>query len=158
MKEQDIVFSNEQVSADERLARIVLSPRDIDPVTQYPKESFITLRNAEGGISFLRFDYMGKDTFLHSGEERANLYNKNLKKIKYTFVGWMEGKVGEIVQIAPDTISLYIDNPSNRPEHVNIVFKKNGEIVKGIVTDAVILDIMDELYHHLKYRVLRTAK
>jgi len=24
-------------------------------------------------------------------------------------------------------------------------------VVKGIVTDAVILDVMDELFHHLKY-------
>ena len=27
----------------------------------------------------------------------------------------------------------------------------DGEVVKGIVTDAKVLDIIDELYHYLKY-------
>ena len=63
------------VSPDERLARIVLSPRDIDPVTNKPKDSFISLRNPENGISFLRLDYMGIDSFLQSAANRADLYN-----------------------------------------------------------------------------------
>jgi hypothetical protein len=27
----------------------------------------------------------------------------------------------------------------------------DGEVVKGIVTDAEVLDVIDELYHYLKY-------
>jgi len=144
-------YLRNQVSVNEKLARIVLSPRDIDPITKYPKDSFITLRTAEGGISFLRFDFMGEDVFRQSGEARATLYNSNLKKPKYAFEGWMEAIVGDILAIALDVISIEVNNPDGRPEHVNISFKKDGEIVKGIVTDAEILDIMDELYHLLKY-------
>lgn len=139
------------VSPNEKLARIVLSPRDLDPLTNYPKDSFITLRDSEGGISFLRLDYLGKETFCQKGEERASLYNKNLKKPKYMFAGWMEATVDEILSIDPEKIGISVDSPNTRPEHVNVSFKKDGEVVKDIVTDAEILDLMDELYHRLSY-------
>ena len=139
------------VSPDERLARIVLSPRDIDPVTNKPKDSFISLRNQENGISFLRLDYMGIDSFLQSAANRADLYNKSLKKPKYAFVGWMESSAGDIMSLSPKHITIVVNAPDERPEHVNICFTKDGEVVKGIVTDAEVLDLMDELYHLLKY-------
>lgn len=137
---------------DEKLARIVLSPRDIEPTTKYPKDSFVTLRQDEEGISFLRFDYMGEDKFRKSGEERAALFNKNLKKPKYAFAGWMESTAGEMIALAPNIISIEVNDPDNRPEHVNVMFKKENVIVKGIVTDAEILDILDELFYLLKYK------
>ncbi len=152
MMEKSVLYLKNEVGKDERLARIVLSPRDIDPITNYPKESFITLRNQEGGISFLRFDYLGEDLFRSKGKERATFFNRNLKKSKYTFAGWMEGKVNEIISLSPNVITIEIDDPENQPEHVNIGFKYQGEVVKGIVTNAVILDILDELFHILKYQ------
>jgi hypothetical protein len=151
MMEQEERYSRASVDAVEKLARIALSPKDIDPETNYPKDSFITLRSAEEGVSFLRFDYMGEESFRKSGEERAALYNKNQKRPKYAFVGWMEAIAEEIVSLSPDVIILKVNDPENRPEHVNICFRKEGEIVKGIVTDAEILDIMDEIFHTLRY-------
>ena len=37
-------YNTNSVNSAERLARIVLSPRDIDPVTNYPKDTFVGLR------------------------------------------------------------------------------------------------------------------
>ena len=45
-------YNTDSVNSDERLARIVLSPRDIDPMTNYPKDTFVGLRQDETGISF----------------------------------------------------------------------------------------------------------
>ena len=95
-------FKADIVSSDERLARIVLSPRDIDPVTNYPKDTFIGLRQDETGISFLRFDLMGEEAFRQSGIVRADLYNGKSKKKRYAFVGWMEGVACEIEALAPE--------------------------------------------------------
>jgi hypothetical protein len=150
MKTIDHLSENE-VNADEVLARIVLSPKDIDPITDYPKDTFIGLRLNESGISFLRFDYLGEDSFRHHGIERASLYNGNAKKKRYSFVGWMEGIASEIKSLAPGKISIIVNDPENRPEHVNVEFLKSGEVVRGIVTDAEVLDIIDDLYHYLRY-------
>ena len=86
-------FNAGSVNSSERLARIVLSPRDIDPVTNYPKDTFIGLRQDETGISFLRFDLMGEEAFRQSGIVRADLYNAKSRKKRYAFAGWMEGVV-----------------------------------------------------------------
>jgi hypothetical protein len=139
------------VNSSERLARIVLSPRDLDPVTNYPKDTFIGLRQDETGISFLRFDLMGEEAFRRSGIERAALYNGKSKKKHYAFAGWMEGVASEIKALAPGEIQITVNSPSERPEHVNVEFLMDGEVVKGIVTDARVLDVIDELYHYLKY-------
>ncbi len=50
-------YPTDRVEKTERLSRIVLSPKDIDPVTGYPKDSFLSLRQDEEGVSFLRFDF-----------------------------------------------------------------------------------------------------
>lgn len=150
MEQSKQYFSN-QVQSGEKLARIVLSPKDIDPVTDYPKDTFIGLRQDENGISFLRFDFMGKDRFIECGLQRAALYNGNSKKKKYSFAGWMEGKCGEIATLFHGKVRINVNEPDKRPEHVNIEFLKNGNIIKGIVTDAEILDIIDDLFHYLKY-------
>ncbi|MCR5456111.1 MAG: hypothetical protein K6F33_14100 [Bacteroidales bacterium] len=151
MEENASKYSPDLVNDDEKLSRIVLSPRDIDPVTNYPKDSFIGLRQDEEGISFLRFDFIGEELFRKRGLQRAALYNSNNKKKKYSFVGWMEGIVKEIKSLAPNQINIMVNEPDKNPEHVNIVFNKNGNLVKGIVTDAEILDIIDDLFHSLKF-------
>ena len=144
-------YPTDRVEKTERLSRIVLSPKDIDPVTGYPKDSFLSLRQDEEGVSFLRFDFMGEDAFFKCGHQRAALYNGNSKKKKYTFAGWMEGIAEEIEALFPGRIAIKVNAPDTRPEHVNIVFLKNGDIVKGIVTDAEILDIIDEVFQYLRY-------
>lgn len=149
MKRQDYLTPN-RISSDETLARIVLSPRDIDAVTGFPKNTFIGLRLNEDGVSFLRFDYLGKNGFLNCGFAREALYNRGRKK-RMSFVGWMEGNAGTIKSLAPNTIELSVDDPGCHPEHVNVGFRMEGELVKGIVTDARILDLLDEIYHSLKY-------
>ena len=149
MIEQDNTLSPFEVSFSERLARIVLSPRDLDAVTGHPKDSFISLREGETGISFLRFDWMGETAFLNSGHLRADLYNKGTRRQRYSFVGWMQGLVQDIIALSPETISVVVDEA--RPEHVNVCFLKDGDLIKGKVTDAYILDLMDELYHCLEY-------
>ena len=142
------------VDDNERVARIVLSPRDIDECTGAPKANFISLRNNETGISFLRLDYMGEGAFMTRGFERADNYNKHSKKIQYEFVGWMEGLVSDIKALAPEIITITIDNPKENPEHICVEFHFQGDIVKGIVTNAVIMDIMDDLYHLLKFVII----
>ena len=141
-----------KVNDDEKLSRIVLSPKDIDPVSNYPKDTFLGLRQDEEGISFLRMDFMGEEHFIECGLQRAAMYNGNSKKKKYSFVGWMEGFANEIENLSPGRILVNVNDPEHRPEHVNVEFLKNGEIVRGIVTDAEILYIIDELFHYLKYK------
>lgn len=148
------VYPLDSVNHEEKLARIVLSPRDIDPITNYPKDSFISLRKEERGVSFLRLDMMGRAGFVKSGLDRESFYNKNQKKKRFSFVGWMEGFAKEIKSLAPEMIYFEINDSENNPEHVNVTFRKDGDIVKGIVTDAKVLDIMDELFHLLKYVTL----
>ena len=97
MSEQGRVLVDDKIADEERLGRIVLSPRDIDSETGYPKENFITLRLNEDGISFLRIDYLGEEIFLQK-------------------------------------------------------CKDDGDVVRGIVTDALVLDLMDEIFHRLKYK------
>jgi hypothetical protein len=63
MSEQGRVLVDDKIADEERLGRTVLSPRDIDSETGYPKENFITLRLNEQGISFLRIDYLGEQSF-----------------------------------------------------------------------------------------------
>jgi hypothetical protein len=63
----------------------------------------------------------------------------------------MEGVACEIEALAPGKMQITVNNPSERPEHVNVEFLMNGVVVKGIVTDAKVLDVIDELYHYLKY-------
>lgn len=149
--EQDTDYKKEDVSANERLARIVLAPKDIDPVTNYPKDTFIGLRQDEEGISFLRLDYMGVDEFCQRGRQRADLYNGRAKKKRYSFIGWMEGIVHEIEALAPGRISIVVNHPGDNPEHVNVEFLKDGDVVRGLVTDAEVLDVLDDLFHYLKY-------
>ena len=144
-------YPTDHVEKSERLSRIVLYPKDIDPTTNYPKDTFLSLRQDEEGISFLRFDFMGEDSFIGSGHQRAALYNSNSKRKKYAFVGWMEGIAEEIEALSPGRIAIKVNAPDTRPEHVNIHFLKNGDITKGIVTDAEVLDIIDEVFHYLKY-------
>lgn len=71
-----------------------------------------------------------------------------------TFVGWMEGRACVIQSLAPDMIILTVDSPESHPEHVNVGFRLDGDIVKGIVTDARVLDVLDEIYHSLRYITL----
>ena len=154
--EQEIKLQSDIVCEEEILARIALAPRDIDSDKGLPKDSFISLRNEEGGISFLRFNYLGSDEFLARGLERESKYNSNKKQKKYSFVGWMEGVAKDIKALAPDIIEFTIDKPEESPEHVNVRFYKDGNLVKGIVTDAEILSLLDDLYHTLIYKQVKS--
>ena len=55
------------------------------------------------------------------------------------------------MQYDDDDQFIEVDNPQDSPWHAAIVFRKKGEIVRGIVTDAEIIDLMDEIFHRLKY-------
>lgn len=149
--EQDKGLISDRVSDEELLARIVLAPKDIDAETGLPKDSFISLRDQEGGVSFLRFDYLGDKDFKERGFARERLYNDKRKVKKYSFVGWMQGLARDIKALAPNMIELTVDSPGISPEHVNVRFFKSGVLIKGIVTDAEVLDVLDNLYHALQY-------
>lgn len=137
--EGHIIYNPESVNDKEKLSRIVLSPRDIDPVTNYPKDTFISLRQGEEGISFLRFDYMGEQQFMESGHQRAALYNGNNKKKKYSFVGWMEGIAEEIKALAPNKIHINVNEPDmggktkcrlpKHPKNSDLTAKKKLDLV-----------------------------
>ena len=63
----------------------------------------------------------------------------------------MEGIAGEIEALSPGRIAITVNKPAERSEHVNVEFLKDGDVVRGIVTDAEIMDVIDELYHYLIY-------
>lgn len=140
-------FAKDSVNDDEIVARIVLSPRDVDD-TGNPKDGFIRLRKDETGISFLRYDFLGKKDFYACGEERRKKYSQ---KKEHFFVGWMQAVSKDIVALDPETIFFSIENPDEAPEHVLVCFKKDDKIIKGIVTDAYVLALIDELYHMLEF-------
>lgn len=143
-------LSNDALCNAERIVRLVLSPNDVDEETRLPLQAFISLRPNEKGISFLRLDLIGKDAVIAIGKDREAKFNLNAEE-KNTFVGWLQGVVGDLQAINPQVIQIVVNNPEKKPEHAEIRFCKDGELVKGIVTDAYILDILDEVYHTLEY-------
>ncbi len=138
---------------EERIVRLVLSPNDVDEETGLPLQAFISLRKNEKGISFLRLDLIGKDAVIANGKDREAKFNFNHEE-KNTFVGWLQGIVGDIRAIDPQVIRIVVNNLEKKPEHAEIRFHKDGELVRGIVTDAQILDILDEIYHTLEYVIV----
>lgn len=64
----------------------------------------------------------------------------------------METTVRDIVSVDSDRIFTDIPDPINAPEHLLIKFRTDGDVVRGIVTDALVLDLMDEIFHRLKYK------
>lgn len=87
---------------------------------------------------------MGEEVFRQRGLHRADIYNGKNKKKRYAFAGWMEGVAKEIEALAPGRIAVVVDNPARSPEHVNVEFLKEGDVMRGLVTDAEVLDIIDD--------------
>jgi len=140
-----------EVSDHENIIRLILSPKNIEEDGTL-KPSFITLRKDEEGISFLRLDFMGRESVIEKGNARANMYSKPSKKQK--LYGWAKAIAKEITDIAPETISLKIDEPDIAPEHVTICFSISDKTIKGIVTDIRILHIFEKIRRILKIEIL----
>ena len=145
-------LTNTNVSPQETIVRLIISPKNLEADGSL-KPSFITLRKDEEGISFLRYDLIGRDEIINRGNARANMYAKPNKPQK--LYGWAEAIAETIQAISPETIVLKIDDPTNSPEHVTICFKtETGELTHGIITDIRFLYLFEKIRQVLKVVVV----
>ena len=126
------------ITDDERLARCVFSPRHIDPITHTLRANFIFLRQGENDISFIRYDKAGHSEVVEWGS--------NLMK-RQSLYALAVGITGELRQISND-ITITADNINN-PLHACLRIIRDGAAVKGIVTDAYVQDLFEQILEHL---------
>lgn len=123
------------IENEELLARWVFSPRNMDPYTGKLKDNFIFLRQGEKGISFYRYDKAGREATIEAGL-------KFCKEDK--LVALALATAGVIRNIDLEHISVLVSNP-HHPLHVEIRFKIDGVLMKGIIHDAYVMDLLDQI-------------
>ena len=123
------------IENEELLARWVFSPRNIDPYTGQLKDNFIFLRQGEKGISCYRCDKAGREATIKAGL-------KFCKEDK--LVALALATAGVIRNIDLEHISVLVSNP-HHPLHVEIRFKIDGVLMKGIIHDAYVMDLLDQI-------------
>lgn len=133
-----------EIQDDEILARIVFSPRNINPVTKEISDSFIYLRKGENDLSFIRFELAG-------GMQGCIDYGKRIMK-KQTVYAVATCIAREIRSLSP-IITITADSDNN-PFHVSIRFIKDGNFIVGEVSDAQIIYLMDKIKRLLKYHLV----
>jgi len=137
------------VNEDEKIIRYILTPKHIDPDTDGLVENFVTLRQDEDGVSCIRFDYIGGEkNCIADGNKFANVFNKpkkngQLPKKLQSLYGWASWNAKQILDLDRDVISFSVD--SSRPCHVLVQFAIDGEVKKGLVKDAKILDLFEQM-------------
>lgn len=156
-KNNGIEYPEAHVLPEERIVRFILKPKNINPDGSM-KEGFIKLRNEEPGVSCVRFDYLGgEDATIAMGNSFAEIFNnpRNGKPIPphklQKLHGWGQCTAQEIIALDPAVIELIVDNPAERPYHVCISFREDGEIVKGEVKNAYILDLFQKIEDTFEY-------
>lgn len=157
MAETEFDYPKDKVNNDEKIVRFILYPRDWNADLNELADGFFKLKNGEKGISCARYDYLGgQDATMERGESFAkNVTDRKrgknplaeMQKLK----GWAHCKAQEIIDIDPDVIFLSIENPEKDPCHVEIRFQKDGDVVKGIVKDAYILELFDKIESTFNY-------
>lgn len=150
-------YPDELVLPEERIVRFILKPKNINADGSL-KEGFVKLRNEEPGVSCVRYDFLGgEDATIANGKAFAENYNKprNGKPIPpqrmQKLHGWGQCTAQEIIDLDPEVIELIVDHPEERPYHVCISFRVNGEIVKGEVKNAYILDLFQKIEDTFEY-------
>lgn len=161
MNESIVTLSSECVAPEECIVRFILYPKHWDVEEDQLKPNFIHLRANEPGISFVRFDFLGgKEGTVEKGNEYAEQINRCKRKKNKPFTeerlkGWGVCLAQEIINLDPKVISLLVERPYDAPHHVCIQFTLDGELVKGIVKDAYILELFETIEESiLKYVLL----
>ena len=126
------------ITDDEHLARYVFSPRHIDPLTHQLKANFIFLRPGENDISFVRYDKAGHEYVVTKGN--TLLRNQSLYALALGLTGDLRG--------ISKSITITADNENN-PLHASLRIIKDGGAVKGIVTDAYVQDLFEQILEQL---------
>ncbi len=134
---------NLEISDEELIARCVFSPRNINPKTGKLKNNFMFLREGEQDISFVRYSKLGHEGTLVYG----NSIMRN--QLLYAFAIGLTGDLRSISEM----IRITADNPSN-PFHASLRILKDGDFIQGIVTNALVLDLFDQILDHLELKVL----
>ena len=123
------------IENEELLARWVFSPRNIDPYTGKLKDNFIFLRQGEKGISCYRYDKAGREATIKAG----------LKFCKEDeLVALALATAGDIRGIDLEHIQVLVSNPLH-PLHVEIRFTIEGALMKGIIHDAYVMDLLVQI-------------
>lgn len=150
-------YPDAQVLPEERIVRFILKPKNINADGSL-KEGFVKLRNEEPGVSCVRYDFLGgKEATIANGKAFAEIFNKpkNGKPIPpqrlQKLHGWGQCTALDIIALDPEVIELIVDNPEERPYHVCISFRVDGEIVKGEVKSAYILDLFQKIEDTFEY-------
>lgn len=155
--DNSIEYPDALVLPQERIVRFILKPKNINTDGSL-KEGFVKLRNEEPGVSCVRYDFLGgKEATKANGKAFAELFNKpkNGKPIPpqrlQKLHGWGQCTAQDIIALDPEVIELIVDNPEERPYHVCICFRVDGEIVKGEVKNAYILDLFQKIEDTFEY-------
>ncbi len=132
-----------EIADEELIARCVFSPRNINSKTGKLRNNFMFLREGEQDISFLRYSKLG-----HEGSVRyGNSIMRN--QLLYAFA---VGLTGDLRSVS-EAIHILAENPEN-PYHASLKIMVDGEYVHGIVTNAMVLDLFDQILEHLELNVL----
>lgn len=150
-------YPKDNVGSDEKIVRFILYPRDWNVDMDELADGFVKLKGGEEGVSCVRHDYLGgQDATRERGESFAKIVTdrkrkKNPKADEQKLKGWAHCTAQQIIDIDPDVIYLSIENPEKEPQHVEIRFKKDGGVVKGLVKDAYILELFDKIESTFDY-------
>lgn len=157
MAETGNKYFKDKVNSDEKIVRFILYPRDWNADLNELADGFVKLKGGEKGVSCVRHDYLGgQDATREYGESFAKIVTdrkkeKNPKADEQKLKGWAHCTAQQIIDIDPDVIYLSIENPEKEPQHVEIRFQKDGDVVKGIVKDAYILELFDKIESTFNY-------
>lgn len=157
MAEIENNYPKDTVGGDEKIVRFILYPRDWNVDADELAEGFVKLKSGEKGVSCVRYDYLGgQDATRERGECFAKIVTdrrrkRNPKADEQKLKGWAQCTAQQIIDIDPDVIYLSIENPEKEPQHVEIRFQKDGDVVKGVVKDAYILELFDKIESTFDY-------
>ena len=157
MAETEFDYPKDKVNNDEKIVRFILYPLHWNTDTNELAEGFVKLKEDEKGISCVRYDYLGgEDATKECGDCFAQIVTnkkrgKNPNADEQKLKGWARCTAQQIIDIDPDVIFLSIENPEKNPHHVEIRFQNGGDVVKGIVKDAYILELFDKIESTFNY-------
>lgn len=160
MNEPIATFAADHVAPEERIVRFILCPKNWDSEAETLKPNFIHLRTNEPGVSIVRYDFLGgQEATIDKGKEYAEAVNRNKRKKGKPFSeehlkGWGTCVAQEIINLDSKVISFIVERPQDAPHHASIQFTLEGEVVKGIVKDAYILELFETIEDSILQYVL----
>lgn len=148
-------YSDITISSDERIARFILKPKDWDMDDDVLAANFVHLREGESGVSCVRYDYLGGEASVfqhgitHAVRVTRGMQKSNPNASVQQLAGWGYCTVEDIIALDPEVISFDVDG--KKPYHICINFCSDGEIVKGLVKDAYILELFEMIEDTFEY-------